>query len=105
MFDPSSAPDAPGAPLPLGTTPASPPLAHARQAPGRPVPGGAVAGIGDLIDEEEAELGAPLDLNPTGRNAASAAVPARAPAAHEPERRRDQQRATRGPNTSSPTRI
>ena len=72
VFDPSSAPAAPGAPLPLGTTPASPPLATA-EAPGRPVSGGAVADIGELIDEEEAELGAPLDLNPAGRNPASVA--------------------------------
>lgn len=75
VFDPSSAPDAPGAPQQLGSTPASPALG---QSAGRPVPNGEVAGIGDLIDEEEAELGAPLDLNPTRPNPAQAAMPRRA---------------------------
>jgi tol-pal system protein YbgF len=52
VFDPSDAPDAPGAPRPLGTTAPSAPLeANA----GRPMalPGGQMAGIGDLIEEDE----------------------------------------------------
>ena len=73
VFDPSNAPDAPGAPMPLGTAPASRPLPTA-QAPGRPVADGEVAGIGDLIDEEETELGAPLDLNPMGQRPAATAA-------------------------------
>ena len=42
VYDPSQDPNAPGAPRPLGSTPASPPLAEAEQ----------FAGIGDLIEEE-----------------------------------------------------
>jgi tol-pal system protein YbgF len=52
LFDPTEAPEAPGAPRPLGTTAPSAPLdAHA----GRPMalPGGEMAGIGDLIEEDE----------------------------------------------------
>jgi tol-pal system protein YbgF len=72
VFDPSNAPTALGAPQPLGSIPASPPLATA-EAAGRPVTGEPVDDIGALIDEEETELGAPLDLNPAGRNPASTA--------------------------------
>jgi tol-pal system protein YbgF len=71
VFDPSSAVDAPGAPRPLGSTAASPPLS-AQQDAGRPVVDGDVAGIEDLIEDDD-ELGAPLDLNPAGRNPAALA--------------------------------
>ncbi|WP_210496799.1 tol-pal system protein YbgF [Microvirga antarctica] len=72
LFDPSVAPDAPGAPRPLGSTQASQPLSVQPEA-GRTVAGSDPTGIGGLIEEDEAELGAPLDLNPAGRNAASVA--------------------------------
>jgi tol-pal system protein YbgF len=67
LFDPSEAPDAPGAPRPLGSTPPSAPLAEA----GRPMslPGGQMAGIGDLIEQDDAD-GEPLDVNPNDRTAA-----------------------------------
>jgi tol-pal system protein YbgF len=43
-----------------------------------PLPGGALSGIGDLIEDEETPPGAgPLDLNGTGRTAAVQAPPAR----------------------------
>jgi tol-pal system protein YbgF len=73
VFDPSAAPDAPGAPRPLGTTPPSAPLAS----PGAPMPlpGAALSGIDQLIEEEEVSpVAGPLDLNETSR-----AVPAPAP--------------------------
>jgi len=58
VFDPSEAPDAPGAPRPLGSTPPSAPLAADAVRP-MPLPGGQLAGIGDLIEQDEA--GAPMD--------------------------------------------
>ena len=52
----------------------------AQQDLGRPVLDGEEAGIGELIEEDEAELGAPLDLNPAGRNSASVSVAPSVPA-------------------------
>jgi tol-pal system protein YbgF len=62
LFDPSEAPDAPGAPRPLGTTAPSAPLAADANRP-MPLPGGQLAGIGDLIEQDEqGDLdGAPMD--------------------------------------------
>jgi tol-pal system protein YbgF len=62
VFDPSEAPDAPGAPRPLGSTPPSPPLAQADAGQPVPLPGGQLAGIGELIEQDDAE-GAPLDYH------------------------------------------
>jgi tol-pal system protein YbgF len=72
LFDPSEAPDAPGAPRPLGSTAPSAPLAEAGRP--MPLPGGQMAGIGDLIEQDEqADLdGAPLDY---GTNDRTAAIP------------------------------
>ncbi|HEU6441112.1 MAG TPA: tol-pal system protein YbgF [Microvirga sp.] len=53
VFDPSQDPYAPGAPRPLGTTPPSAPLADADLG----AQGGQFAGIGELIQEEEASSG------------------------------------------------
>ncbi|MCD6072984.1 MAG: tol-pal system protein YbgF [Microvirga sp.] len=58
VFDPSEAPSAPGAPRPLGSTPPSAPLAEAGRP--MPLPGGQLAGIGELIEQDDAG-GAPLD--------------------------------------------
>lgn len=69
VFDPSQDPSAPGAPRPLGSTPPSAPLAEA-QAGGQ---GGQFAGIGELIEEEEA---APESLGP-GMPLPQGALPAR----------------------------
>ena len=68
VFDPSETPDAPGAPRPLGSTPPSAPLAADA---GRPMalPGGQLAGIGDLIEQDGVE-GAPMDGTPHDRMAA-----------------------------------
>ena len=68
VFDPSETPDAPGAPRPLGSTPPSAPLAADA---GRPMalPGGQLAGIGDLIEQDGVE-GAPMDGAPHDRMAA-----------------------------------
>ncbi|MBB3021631.1 tol-pal system protein YbgF [Microvirga lupini] len=60
VFDPSEAPGAPGAPRPLGSTPPSEPLAQADAGRPMPLPGGQLAGIGELIEQDDAE-GAPLD--------------------------------------------
>lgn len=73
VFDPAGAPDAPGAPRPLGSTPPSAPLAAAPEA-GRPMalPGGRMAGIGELIEEDE-QAGldeAPAEAGSPGRTAA-----------------------------------
>ena len=77
VFDPSEAPDAPGAPRPLGSTAASAPLASADPHSPMPLPRGAIGGIGDLIEDEEAAAGeAPLDLNPASRTAAIPQAPA-----------------------------
>ncbi|HEY8384484.1 MAG TPA: tol-pal system protein YbgF [Microvirga sp.] len=80
VFDPGQAPDAPGSPRPLGATPPSAPLASASPGAGAPMPlpGGALSGIGDLIEEdEEAAPGArPLDLNQTARVAPAQPTPA-----------------------------
>jgi tol-pal system protein YbgF len=66
LFDPSQNPDAPGAPRPLGSTPPSAPLASAPDV--TPMPSGAMSGIEDLIEEDEATAdAAPMDLNPPGR--------------------------------------
>ena len=80
-FDPSTAPNAPGAPMPLGTTPPSPPLlpsvvAGVTPGPGGPLPRGAIdAGptIESLIDDEDGPPpgAAPLDLSAAGRVAAA----------------------------------
>ena len=67
LFDPSEAPDAPGAPRPLGSTPPSAPLAEAGRP--MPLPGGQMAGIGDLIEQDDID-GEPLDVNPNDRTAA-----------------------------------
>jgi tol-pal system protein YbgF len=100
-FDPNQAPEATGAPRPLGTTAPSAPLAQdvpsprpdgqtftrlkppnpAAGQPGgasapMPLPGGALSGADDLAEDEDPPAGnAPLDLNGTGRPA-----PAPAPA-------------------------
>jgi tol-pal system protein YbgF len=68
VFDPSEAPDAPGAPRPLGATPPSAPLAQADAGRPMPLPGGQLAGIGDLIEQDDAE-GAPLDFHGGGQAA------------------------------------
>src|SRR5215208_2059443 len=73
-FEPSQVPDAPGAPRPLGTTPPSAAVASA--VPGAvgpmPLPGAALSGIGELVDDEGPVPGAgPLDLGQTGRTAAA----------------------------------
>jgi tol-pal system protein YbgF len=82
-FDPRESPDAPGAPRPLGATAPSAPLASAGAGGPMPLPGAALSGIGDLIeDEEEAPAAAPLDLGRTSRSPASpapAAVPRAGP--------------------------
>ena len=54
-FEPDSAPEAPGAPRPLGTTTPSAPVASAAPQGGAPMPlpGGALSGIGDLIECDE----------------------------------------------------
>ncbi|MBJ6128189.1 tol-pal system protein YbgF [Microvirga splendida] len=62
VFDPSEAPDAPGAPRPLGSTPQSAPLDQADAGRPMPLPGGQLAGIGELIEQDNAE-GAPLDYH------------------------------------------
>ncbi|MBM6579639.1 tol-pal system protein YbgF [Microvirga sp. BT689] len=67
VFDPSETPGAPGAPRPLGSTPPSAPLADASRP--MPLPGGQLAGIGELIEQDDAE-GAPLDYGESGRAAA-----------------------------------
>ncbi|MBF9234829.1 tol-pal system protein YbgF [Microvirga alba] len=71
VFEPSETREAPGGPRPLGTTMPSAPLAASNDA-GRPLalPGGKLAGIGDLIEEDEVAAGTgPLDLNGTNRAA------------------------------------
>ncbi|HEX8666577.1 MAG TPA: tol-pal system protein YbgF [Beijerinckiaceae bacterium] len=89
-FDPSVAPNAPGAPMPLGTTPPSAPLppnavAGVTPGPSGPLPRGAIDArgpaegptIGSLIDTEDDDDAppprgaAPLDLGATGRVAAA----------------------------------
>jgi tol-pal system protein YbgF len=62
VFDPSEAPDAPGAPRPLGTTAPSAPLTAEANRP-MPLPGGQLGGIGDLIEQDEQGGfdGAPMD--------------------------------------------
>jgi tol-pal system protein YbgF len=80
-FDPSVAPNAPGAPMPLGTTPPSAPLppnavAGMTPSPAGPLPRGAIGEgptIESLIDDEDAPPrgAAPLDLGATGRVAAA----------------------------------
>lgn len=71
LFDPSEAPDAPGAPRPLGTTAPSAPLAADASRP-MPLPGGQLAGIGDLIEQDEQGGfdGAPMDGRAHDRMAA-----------------------------------
>jgi tol-pal system protein YbgF len=76
VFEPSEAPDAPGAPRPLGSTAPSAPLASADPSGPMPMPRGAIGGIGDLIEDEEAAAGAePLDLGPASRTAAIPQAP------------------------------
>ena len=94
---PGRMPDAPGAPRPLGTTAPSAPLPPTAQPPGATagapmqLPGGALAGIGDLIDEDPAARRAPRP-RPDGphRRHLAAALPRTGP-----ERRRHQRSATR----------
>jgi tol-pal system protein YbgF len=73
-FDPAQMPDSPGAPRPLGATAPSAPLASGPTAGApMPLPGGALAGLDDLIEETEEDDAAgprPLDLGGTGRTAA-----------------------------------
>lgn len=69
VFDPSQDPNAPGAPRPLGTTPPSQPLAEAELEPD----GEQFAGIGELIEEEQAAPGG-LD---NGLTMPQGAIPAR----------------------------
>ena len=75
-FDPGQNPGSPGAPLPLGTTTPSAPVAQAAPAQRMPAP---------AIDEaEEAEegapgLGGPVDLTPPSRIGTTGALPARPP--------------------------
>jgi tol-pal system protein YbgF len=72
VFDPSEAPDAPGAPRPLGSAPVA-----GADGP-MPLPGAALSGIDELIEDDEALPGTrPLDLNETRRTAA--VPPAAAP--------------------------
>jgi tol-pal system protein YbgF len=70
VFDPSEAPDAPGAPRQLGTTAPSAPLAAEAGRP-MPLPGGQLAGIGDLIEQDEqgGVDGAPMDGSAHGSRA------------------------------------
>jgi tol-pal system protein YbgF len=87
-FDPNAAPEAPGAPRPLGTTPPSPPLPAApgpvaSAVPPPTAPQGAIQGaptIGSLIEEDEEApppgAGGPLDLGAAAR-AGSPPVPPR----------------------------
>ncbi|WP_230534430.1 tol-pal system protein YbgF [Microvirga roseola] len=71
VFDPSENPEAPGAPRPLGSTSSSLPVG-ALPEDGRPMPlpGGRLAGIGDLIAEDEQAAGAPMELAAPSRTAA-----------------------------------
>jgi tol-pal system protein YbgF len=74
-FDPAQNPDAPGSPRGLGTTQPSAPLGTPPATAGAPMPlpGGSLAGINDLIAQDEESPGsAPLDLGQTGRAAAVA---------------------------------
>jgi tol-pal system protein YbgF len=76
-FDPSEAPDAPGAPRPLGSTAPSAPLGRSPVGAPMPLPGGALAGsIGEMIEADEAQPGnGPLDLGQTARTAAAPPLP------------------------------
>ncbi|MBM6593049.1 tol-pal system protein YbgF [Microvirga pudoricolor] len=72
-FDPGTEPEAPGAPRQLGSAAPSAPLDTSEI--GRPMalPGGRLAGIGDLIEGDDAPPGsAPLDIGGTGRTASVA---------------------------------
>lgn len=81
VFDPGDAMDAPGAPRPLGATAPSAPLASAEVGQPMPLPGGSLAGIGDIIEQDEAGAGnGPLDLSQTGR-AGPLAAPVVSPSA------------------------
>lgn len=53
IFDPSQAPDAPGAPRPLGSTQPSAPLAEAELGEPMDFSGEQVAGIGELIEQDD----------------------------------------------------
>jgi tol-pal system protein YbgF len=76
-FDPSEAPDAPGAPRPLGSAAASAPLGQPSAGAPMPLPGGALAGsIGEMIEADEAQSGnGPLDLGQTARTAGAPPLP------------------------------
>jgi tol-pal system protein YbgF len=78
-FDPADAPEAPGAPRPLGSTAPSAPTASA-EGP-MPLPGAALSGIDDLIEDEPLQGTGPLDLNQTRRTATAppAALPRTGP--------------------------
>jgi tol-pal system protein YbgF len=81
VFDPSEDPNAPGAPRPLGSTPPTAPLAASSE-DGQPMelPGGRLAGIGDLIEEDNQSVFSDpaQDAGPGGR---TATIPQGAPAA------------------------
>ncbi|MGO4704968.1 tol-pal system protein YbgF [Microvirga sp. 2MCAF38] len=75
-YEPGAVAEAPGAPHPLGTTAPSAPLTSGEVGQPMALPGGQLAGIGDLIEQDEAPGGTgPLDLSQTGR------VPANPPPA------------------------
>jgi tol-pal system protein YbgF len=72
-FDPGAEPEAPGAPRQLGSAAPSAPLDTSEIGQPMALPGGKLAGIGDLIEQEEAPPGsAPLDIGGTGRTASVA---------------------------------
>lgn len=73
LFDPSQDPNAPGAPRPLGATPPSAPLAMEEGEP-MDAPGNQVAGIGELIEQDEfAE--APVQGGPSAMPIPQGALP------------------------------
>ena len=67
-FDPSAAPNAPGSPRSLGTTPPTP-SAAVGSAPSSAAPPRDGPTIGSLIEDGPPAGAAPLDLGPGGRNA------------------------------------
>ena len=101
-FDPAAGPEAPGAPRPLG-------IRRGLRSPRRSRPAGAShgaarrrrsAGIGDLIEEDDAPAGsAPLDLQGTGRAGTAPPRRGRARASRPPAP------AIRGRTTRPPTAI
>jgi tol-pal system protein YbgF len=70
VFDPSEAPNAPGAPRPLGSTQPSAPLEVQPGSAGAPLalPGSRLSSIDDLIATDDGDIGGgALDLERTGR--------------------------------------